>query len=252
MKAQALAGVIGVIFLTASVVVGFFQQAFVSQKSNHRGRRHSLSRVGLSAGSIGADDLSSLLQTAKSELGGVTSNMLADIEMAPSLGDFVKSSVIDRSVPKSATSADWTTTKANIELLKSNTIRLTGKDPSDFPEIDFSKFSVPDFPKFSASDLSAFSVPDFSGFSASDIGSLDASSIQQFIESHPLTAAVAAGASILFIAAKQSKKTKKVEAVNSGDIQATAVAIGGLTDELVSRHKYKYIYLQIFIKDCRI
>ena len=252
MKAQVkvLAGVAGVILLTASVVVGFFQQALVSQKSNHRGRRHSLSQVGLSAGKIGADDLpdlSSLLETAKSELGGASSNMLGDIDKAPSLGDFVKSSVVERSIPNLATTADWQTTKANLDLLKSNTIKMTGADPSSLP-----KFSAPDFPKFSASDLPAFSVPDFSGFSSSDIGSFDASSIQQLVESHPLTAAVAAGGSFLFIAAKQSKKPKKVKDGKSEDIQATAVAIGGITDELVSRQKLVYLCVQAFINDRRI
>jgi len=230
MKAQVkvLAGVAGVILLTASVVVGFFQQAFLSQKSNPRGRGHSLSQVGLSAGKIGADDLpdlSSLLETAKSELGGASSNMLG--ETAPSLGDFVKTSVVERSIPNLATSADWQTTKANLDILKSNTIKFTGADPSSLP-----KFSVPDFPKFSASDLPAFSVPDFSGFSSSDIGGFDASPIQQYIESQPLTTAVAAGASFLLIAAKQSKKPKKVKDVKGENIQATAVAIGDITDEL--------------------
>jgi len=180
MKAKVLVGVISAILLTASVVVGFFQHsAYISQKSNQRGRRYSLSQVSLSAEPSSVDDLSSLLQTAKSEFGdAVTSPNAAAVMKDPvnnalkaaqatlqqtgpivsvedgkalSLTNYIKVSA-NGNAPAGPTVANWEATKANIELLKSNTVRLTGREPADFPGSDFLKFSVPDLPDIGSLD----------------------------------------------------------------------------------------------------
>jgi len=109
MRAIVFAGVFGAILLTTSVVVGFFQNAaFIAQTSAQRGRRHSFSQVVMSAGTSG-DDLSALLETAKTEMG---------VNKVPSLGSYIA----NKNVPSLTASADWDKSKANIELLKSNTI----------------------------------------------------------------------------------------------------------------------------------
>jgi len=256
MKAKILAGAVGTILLTASVVVGFLQHAaFISQNSNHRARRHSLSQVVVaSAGSSGADDLSSLLQIARSEFGvgaaksastigdvsisvastpkAVINDPLKDILLATQanlqqseyiplddgktlpLGTFIKASV-NGNAPMPSGGTDWETSRANLELLKANTLKMTGADPNNYPTINFPKFSAPDF-------------------------DVDASAIQQYIESLPpgakTFAAVAAGATLVLVGASNNKKTaskKKAAApASNADIKATSDVVGGLTDEL--------------------
>lgn len=324
MKAKVLAGAFGAILLTASVVVGFFQHAaFIGQ---NRGRRHSLSQVVASAGSSGADDLSSLLQTAKSEL-GISSNYASKVASpassasdnvdsvvsaaassassaadsvfnavkstaaplansaadsvvsaassaaeaalkvdpvqegkAPLLGDFVKAS-IKGTAPRAGATSDWSATKSNLNLLKDNTIRLTGRDPADLPaiklpDIDVSKLNdaMPkvslkelsnDLSKISADDVKKFSFGAVDGikkFSPDDLPKVsgfdfDFSSIQQFIENLPEAtktwAALAAGATFLIVGIANNNKSKKIAAASSVDIDATTAKIGGLTDELV-------------------
>ncbi len=336
MKAKILAGTFGAILLTASVVVGFFQHAaFISQ---NRGRRHSLSQVFASAGSSGADDLSSLLQTAKSELGISTNyaskaassapssadavagaaqsasdsvisaasaaassadsvvnavkssasqsaNSAADsvvsaaksaaeaslsvppVEQgkAPLLTDFVKGSIKGAS-PRPSTTSDWSATKANLNLLKDNTIRLTGRDPADMPEIKLPDVSgnvarlndaMPkislkelsnDVSKISVDDVKKFSVGAVDGvkkFSLSDIQIPDkfaVSSIQQFVEHLPpatkTLAAVVAGVFLIIGIANNNKTKATVKAASSSDINSTSAKIGGLTDELVRSNTF--------------
>ena len=291
MKAKVLVGAFGAILLTASVVVGFFQHAaFIGQ---NRGRRHSLSQVIASAGSSGADDLSSLLQTAKSELGISTNyaskvaspassasdsvvsaassassaadsilntvksttaplaNSAADSVVsaassaasaafkvdpvqegkAPLLGDFVKSSITG-SAPRVSATSDWSATKSNLNLLKDNTIRLTGRDPSDLPEIKLPGIDV-SMPKVSANGVKMFSVGAVDGIK----NGVDFSSIQQFIENLPEAtktwAALAAGVTFLIVGIANNKPKKAIEAASSVEIDATTAKIGGLTDELV-------------------
>jgi len=213
MRAIVFAGVFGAILLTTSVVVGFFQNAaFIAQTSAQRGRRHSFSQVVMSAGTSG-DDLSALLETAKTEMG---------VNKVPSLGSYIA----NKNVPSLTASADWDKSKANIELLKSNTIKMTGRDPSEIPPINFPKFSPDDMPKM---DLP-------------DIGSFDFSSIQQYFASlsptNQVLVGVAVGATLLIAGASRNKESppkKKSEAAvdsSSGAMEATSVALGGLTEEL--------------------
>jgi len=247
MKATVLAGVVGVGFLTASVVVGFLQHAgFRAQTSNHRGYSHSMSQIALSAGNS-EYDLSSLLETTKTEMGASTAatsappavvsdvvktaNVFASDEKAPTLAEVIKGSIDTKTAPSLTKNTDWEQTKRNLDLLKDNSIRLVGKDPSEvdikLPDIDLSKISAPDLSKISAPDLSKISAPDLSKISAPDlskisapdlskisapdlskfsapdlskfsvpdlpaIGSVDVSSITQYIESLPPVAKTAA------------------------------------------------------------
>ena len=273
MKAKVLAGSIGSILLTASVVVGFLHHAaFIAQKSDHRGRRHSVSQIVASAGKSGADDLSSLLQTAKVEMGANTASSAnsasdtvtsaarsvakaatsvttaVDDGKAPTLANFVKGS-IDGSAPRAASNSDWSSTKSGLSLLKDNTIRLTGADPATVPGIKLPSVSAPDFSKFTPKvSLKDLENIDFKGsipkFSLSEIDwpkSYDVASIQQFIEHLPPAAktyaAVAAGATILFIGSANSKSNSKPKgkAASSVNIDLTSRKIGGLTDQLVRR-----------------
>lgn len=239
MKSVVLAGVIGAILLTASVVVGFFQHAaFVNQKSNHRGSRCSSSQVDLSVGNSDANDLSSLLQTAKSDFAMSASNSASAIgnsvnapETVTDLKDPIHDILMDaqatlqhtapmiavdegKALPLSSflkataaggvpsgftTAANWDATKSNLDLLKSNTVRLAGQDPSKF--------------------------------------NFDFSSIQQVINDlPPVATAIAAGTALIIVGAssKKTKPPKKNDSAvtSSEEIQSTSAVIGGLTDEL--------------------
>jgi hypothetical protein len=199
MKATVLAGVVGIGLLTASVVVGFLQHAgFRAQTSNHRGYSHSMSQIALSAGNS-EYDLSSLLETTKTEMGASTAttsappavvsdvvktaNVFVSEEKAPTLAEVIKGSIDTKTAPSLTKNTDWEQTKRNLDLLKDNSIKLVGKDPAEVdiklpdidlskisaPDIDFSKISAPDLSKISAPDLSKFSAPDLSKFSAPDL-----------------------------------------------------------------------------------
>lgn len=310
MKTKLLAGAVSAILFTASVVVGFFHHgAFVTQTSNHRVGRNSLSQTELSATTSGADELSSLLQLTKSEFGmsatnsaSTTGDVLSSANTAtvinnPSndilkatqstlqhsgpvltaeegkalpLSSYIRASA-NGNAPSGPIISSWSTTKEKIELIKSNTIRLTGRDPSDFPEIEFPDFTIPKFstfdlpeikipdftiPEFSASDFPEikfpdftvpkfspsdfpeikfpdFSIPEFSAHDMPNIERLDFSSIQQFLVNLPPDAKmwVAMAAGTTLIIIGASN-SKDTAVASSEDIQSTSDAIDGLTDEL--------------------
>ena len=78
MNSKVLAGAFGAILLTASFVVGFLNHAtYNAQKSTQRGRRHSLSNIALSAGKSDYVDLSSMLESAKADMGMSTTTSAA-------------------------------------------------------------------------------------------------------------------------------------------------------------------------------
>ena len=118
MNSKVLAGAFAAILLTASVVVGFLNHAaYNAQKSIHRGRRHSLSHGALSAGSSDYIDLSSVLESAKSEMGMSATPSAASIpsvaekveEVAETASTVVPSAPV---VPEPVTSAATTAVKA--------------------------------------------------------------------------------------------------------------------------------------------
>ena len=266
MKAIVLAGVISTILLTASVVVGFFQHAaFVNQKSNHRTGRYVSNQVGLSAGASGADDLSALLETAKSDFTNSASAVgKAAVSPSPVVNDpineilketqatlqhniplitleegkalplntYVKASAAGNA-PSGPTSASWDVTKSNLELLRDNTVRLFGVDPSQVDyssfkkiipsEVDFSSIQKVDFPSFQKVDFSLLKFIDYFNGLPADVKTWGI---------------VAAGTAVIILGV-QSKKTKAPKKTDSAvssseDIQSTSAVIGGLTDELVS------------------
>ena len=284
MKTKLLTGLISANLLTASVVVGFFQHAaFVNQNSDDRRSRYFSSQVKLSATTSGTDDISLLLQTANSEFRESATNSASSIGdvfssaktatyvnnpsndilkatkatlqqtvpvinveegKALPLSSYIKVSAFGNA-PSGSIISSLSTTKENLEILKSNSIRLIGLDPSNFPEIKFPEFSASDLPKFSAPDISKFSPPDMP-----DIGSLDFVSIQQFIANLPPVAktwaAVAASTTlVIIIGVSNSKKTapkrRTTDVASSEDIQYTSDAIDGLTDELVRRQNLNKI-----------
>ena len=141
MKAKVLAGVVGAVLLTASVVVGFFQHAaFTTQKSSHRGNRHSMSQVVAYAGSSG-DDLAALLQSAKTDFGmgaskvaekSATSAVDAATSAASSVtstaAETVKTAVVD-TVTNVATPAASTFVDSGKALPLKDFIKAGGKTP---------------------------------------------------------------------------------------------------------------------------
>lgn len=129
MKAKVLAGVVGAVLLTASVVVGFFQHAaFTTQKSSHRGNRHSMSQVVAYAGSSG-DDLSALLQSAKTDFGMGASKVAAKsatsaVDAATSAASSVTSTAAE---PVKSAVYDTVTTVATPPAPAASTVVETGK-----------------------------------------------------------------------------------------------------------------------------
>jgi len=275
MKAQSLAVLFGAVLLTASVVVGFFQHA------THRGSRQSLNQVTAYAGSSSTEyDLSSLLETTKDEISVKAVNSaskVADVapsvvktsgETAPTLGNYIKAS-IDGNVPVTRTSADWDTTRANIDLLRANTVKMTGGDPSQLKPLEIPKLDASniEFPKLDASNLktsiASIDVPrldlsnlpsgesfqlDLSNMPKVDASSLpnlgfDFSLIQEKFQSlPPIQQGAVAIAALFFVKAVSSgdESTKKTKTAATSDegIQAASAKVGDLSDELVSIFYY--------------
>jgi len=208
-----------------------------------------LSQIVLSAGTSGADDLSSLLQSAKGEFGaGVekSATAMADaavkatpeavakapvkdlLKVAQStfvqsepitvedgkvlpLGQFVNAYRQGNAPSSAIATADWETTRSNIELLKRNTFG------SQATEFNYPKIDLPGLP---------------------DLPEVDLSSITQYFESLPEVGKVWVGSAavVAFIIVGGINKTpskKKAKAVAlSKNIEASSDAIGDLTDEL--------------------
>ena len=236
MKATTLtAGVASGVLLTTSAVVAFVQQAPTALTSN-RGMR-SYSSIQIAASSNSNNDLSSLLETAKSDFGGAGSNAKAtaaskattevpDISTisepvkkilkatqetvqaatpqdgkSPTLGDF-----IIRGVPEKAATHDnsvWDTAMANFGRLGSNLVKMTGNESPT---------------QTSTSDVD---VSNFGQY------------VQNLPDSTKAWVALGTGTALVILNAKKNRTASPAPESNES-IQAASDAIGGLTDELVS------------------
>mmetsp|Transcript_24592 Transcript_24592/g.53866 ORF Transcript_24592/g.53866 Transcript_24592/m.53866 type:complete len:574 (+) Transcript_24592:394-2115(+) len=243
MKAKTLGRVASGIMLSVSVVVAFVQHgatSFAVRKASDTvvGGRHSMTEIVAFAGSYTPldDDLSSILQTAKSDFGGKVGSAASNIptetvnevvratkdaavsasKVTPIVEDgkarplfnFVQASVTGENNPVAATSS-WGTTKANSALLRDNILNMVGKDslPSESinaPAVDLSHF---DFQLY------------FDSLSPSGKG---------------MAALAAVGTLLLLLGVtnKDYEKPVKKKQGKTTAIEPTSDATGGLTDEL--------------------
>ena len=244
MKAETLGRVASGIMLSASVVVAFVQHgatSFAVRKASDTvlGGRNSMTEIVASAGRYTPvdDDLSSILQTAKSDFGGKAGSAASNIptetanevvratkdvavsasKVTPIVEDgkarplfnFVQASVTGDNNPVAPSS--WETTKANTALLRDNILNMGGKDslPSESinaPAVDLSHF---DFQLYFDS-----LPPSGKGMAA--------------------LAAVGTLLLLLGVTNKDYEKPVKKKQGKTAEIEPTSDATGGLTDELVS------------------
>ena len=227
MKATTLAGVASGILLTASAVVAFVQQAPTTLTSNRGMRSYSIQ---IAASSNSNTDLSSLLESAKSDFGGAGSNAKATV--TSKIGDAATSAATK--VPDIPTISEPVK-----KILKATQETVATTQDGKSPTLgDFIIRGVPE--KAATHDTSVWdtAMANF-GRLGSNIAKMTGN--EQYVQDLPDATktwiALGTGTALVILAANKNRNASpngKNTAASNETIQAASDAIGGLTDELVS------------------